>query len=85
MSRYKKAKVVWKKEKGKIFIIAGRIFALNKKASFIFENIEKDFNELLNAYRREFYKNKEIKEIEAEVREFISKLEEKHLIEKNEL
>lgn len=89
MSGYKKAEVIWKKEKGFILIIAESMLALNKKASFIFENIEKNFDELLNEYYREFYANrkekKEIKEVENEIKEFIEELENRKLVKKNEL
>lgn len=51
---YKKAKLIWKKEGDKIYIIKEGLFALNEKASFIFENAEKNLDELTRLYKIKF-------------------------------
>jgi|GEM_PF-6357805 len=74
---YKKAKLIWKKEGGKIYIIKDGLFALNEKASFIFENAEKNLDELFRLYKIKFKNGNR-----TEVVKFLKELEKKKFIEK---
>jgi len=74
---YKKAKLVWKKGGDKAYIIKEGLFALNAKASFIFENAEKNLDELFRLYKIKFKNGNR-----NEVVKFLKELEKKRFIEK---